>query len=233
MRVLALNGSPRGSHGNTHQFLAPFLEGLQTAGAAVDRQEVRRLNVRPCTGCFRCWLGDGSCAVTDDDMAELLRRVAESETLVLATPIYVDHVPGPLKTVVDRFLPLAVPRIELVDGHCRHPRREPLAGLKRVVLVSVCGFYELDNFYPTVAWVQAMCRNLQCEFAGSLLRPHVHFFTSTPAEAPPRQAVTEALRRAGQELVSSGRVTLETETAVAAPLVSLETFLEAANASWK
>lgn len=232
MRVLALNGSPRGSHGQTHQFLAPFIEGLQTAGADVDLQEVRRLDVRPCAGCFRCWLGDGACAIADD-MAGLLARVAVCETLVLATPLYVDHIPGPLKTVLDRLLPLALPRIELVDGHCRHPRRQTFAGLRRLVLVAVCGFYELDNFDATVAWVEAVCRNLQCEFAGRLLRPHVHFFTRMPAEAPPRRRMTEALQRAGHELASTGRVTLETETAVSAPLVSLETFLEAVNAAWQ
>src|SRR5690606_27657365 len=106
-------------------------------GAEVQVQEIRRLHIRPCTGCFRCWLGDGTCAITDDDMTGLLSRVAEAETLVLAAPVYVDHIPGPLKTVLDRFLPLALPRIELVDGHCRHPRREPITGLRRLVLVSV------------------------------------------------------------------------------------------------
>mgnify|MGYP005834602521 CR=1 FL=1 len=231
MRVLALNGSPRGSHGNTHRFLAPFVEGLQAAGAQVDLQEIRSLNVRPCTGCFRCWRGDGTCVLADD-MTALLAQVVASDTLVLATPLYVDHIPGPLKTIVDRFLPLALPRIELVDGHCRHPRREPLDGLRRVVLVSVCGFYELDNFDVSVAWVQAMCRNLQCEFVGKLLRPHVHFFTSMPAPALSRRAVTQALRQAGKELATTGRVTPQTEVAVAAPLVSPESFVEAANANW-
>jgi hypothetical protein len=232
MRVLALNGSPRGSHGNTHQLLAPFLDGLREAGAEVDLQQVRRLHVRPCTGCFRCWQGDGQCAIQDDDMVWLLPRIAACETLVIAAPLYVDHIPGPMKTVLDRVIPLLRPRIDLVDGHCRHPRRDSARSLQRVVLVSVCGFHELDNFTVTVAWAQAMCRNLQCDFAGKLLRPHAYALAAMPAEAPLRQAVTEALRQAGRELVHTGRIPPELENAVAAPLVPLDAFVEAANASW-
>ncbi|MDF1541398.1 MAG: hypothetical protein P1Q69_21040, partial [Candidatus Thorarchaeota archaeon] len=37
----------------------------------------------------------------------------------------------------------------LKDNHCRHPRRSGKTGGK-VVLVSVCGFAEKDNFDPLV-----------------------------------------------------------------------------------
>ena len=36
MKVLAINGSPRGASGNTERILQPFLEGAQGAGAETE-----------------------------------------------------------------------------------------------------------------------------------------------------------------------------------------------------
>jgi multimeric flavodoxin WrbA len=36
MKVLAINGSPRGARGNTERILQPFLEGAREAGAETE-----------------------------------------------------------------------------------------------------------------------------------------------------------------------------------------------------
>ena len=232
MNVLVLSGSPNGTRGNTHRLLEPFLEGLREAGAETEVVQVCDLTVKPCTGCNHCWRNGGQCAIQGDDMSWLLPKVAQAETLVLATPLYVDHLPGALKNVIDRLIPLAEPRIELVEGHCRHPRRAPAAGLRRLVLLSVCGFWELDNFDVLVAWAKAMCRNLHCDFAGKLLRPHAYAFASVPGIAPPKRRVVKAIRQAARELVTEGAITAETETAVAAEMIGRDLYLRLANRSW-
>lgn len=230
MHVLALNGSPHGPEGNTWKLVEPFLAELTETGAAVETVHVRDLNVAPCLGCFACWRNDGTY-VQADDMSWLLPRVGAAETLVLAAPLYVDHVPGPLKTVLDRLIPLVEPRIELVEDHCRHPRRAELQALRRVVLVAVCGFWELENFTPLVSWAQAMCRNLRCDFAGALLRPHAHAFTHMPRVAPAKGRVLKGLKAAARELVIEGRVSPATEATVAENLVGRDLFVNLANRS--
>lgn len=233
MRVLVLNGSPQANAGNTGLVLEPFLQGLHEAGAEVEVVQVSDLDVRPCRGCFQCWRSGGLCPRDEDDMGWLRPKIAACDSLVLATPLYVDHLPGPLKTVLDRAIPLAQPRIEVSDGHCRHPRRDPDGALRRVALLAVCGFYERDNFDVLVAWTQALCRNLHCDFAGALLRPHAYAFAGMPRLAPPKGRVWKALRQAGQELATHGEISAATQEAVAAELLSRELYLRLANRSWK
>jgi multimeric flavodoxin WrbA len=229
MKILALNGSPNKTNGNTHLTLQPFLDGAAEAGAEIETVYVHDLNVEPCRGCFGCWSEKDECVIRDD-MDELRPKMGACDVLALAAPLYVDHIPGPTKTVLDRSIPLVQPAIELRDGHCRHPWKEAVSGLKSIVLVSVCGFWELDNFHILVDWANAWGRNMGVSLAGALLRPHAYSYKYMPDEVPAKQAVTDALARAGRELVEKGRISPETENAIAAPLVSLEQYLEHVNA---
>ncbi|MFG1691625.1 NAD(P)H-dependent oxidoreductase, partial [Gemmatimonadota bacterium] len=60
-------------------------------------------------------------------------KLREAEVWVLATPVFVDGISGPMKDLLDRFIPLIQPFVELRDGHCRHPLRE---GTERGKLVG-------------------------------------------------------------------------------------------------
>jgi hypothetical protein len=231
MDILAMNASPNRSRGNTGYVLEPFLDAAREAGASVETLDVYDLNVAPCRGCWACWQPGGDCSIADD-MTWVRPKIAGCDVWVLGAPLYVDAMPGPLKTLIDRMVAVASPQIELVDGHCRHPRKPEYPGaLEAVLLVSVCGFWEADNFDPLVAWARAMCRNLRARFAGALLRPHAYAYRHMPDAAPGKQAVREALVRAGRELVETGAVSEETQAAVAAPLMGLQEYLAAVAAS--
>ena len=167
MKVVALNGSPAMSQGNTAMILTPFLDGMRSAGAEVESFNIKRLNINPCQGEFNCWLKTPGQCFQQDDMQMLLPKLAASDVLVLATPVYVDGITGPMKNLLDRLIPLAEPFFELRDGHCRHPVREGTSSAK-LVLVSNCGFWELDNFDPLLVHMQAVCKNMGAEFAGDI-----------------------------------------------------------------
>ncbi len=93
-------------------------------------------------------------------------KVVAANVLVLATPLYVDGMTGPLKMVVDRMIPLGEPKIEYREDHCRHSGRGPLSD-RKVVLVSNCGFWEMDSFNALVTHVKAIAKNLNAAFAGA------------------------------------------------------------------
>ena len=84
---------------------------------------------------------------------------AQSDLPVLATPVYVDGMTGPLKIFLDRLVPLLEGRIEIRDDHRRHPLREGVKAGK-LVQVSASGFTEMNNFDPLVAHVKTACRNM-------------------------------------------------------------------------
>jgi len=149
MKVLAFNCSPNMEKSNTALILNPFLEGMKEEGAEVELFYVRRLKINPCLGEFSCWFKTPGECIHDDDMKILYPKIKEADIIVFGTPVYVDGMPGPMKNLIDRLIPLLQPYIEIRDGHCRHPRRE---GQKRakLVLVANCGFWEMDNFNPLV-----------------------------------------------------------------------------------
>lgn len=66
----------------------------------------RDVNIRPCQGHFACRIRTPVECHQDDDMRAVL---------VLATPLYVDRMSGPLKNLLDRML-LPEPEFELRVG---------------------------------------------------------------------------------------------------------------------
>ncbi len=228
MKITILNGSPSGEKGMTWFVLSRMIEGMKEAGAEPEVIHLAGKKIHSCVGCLACWFKTpGRCAIRDD-MEQVLPAFNEAATAVLATPVYVDGMTGLLKNCIDRMVAIADPHFELRDGHLRHPTRN--AKLKRIALVSVCGFFELDNFDPLIAHVHAICRNLNADYAGAVLRPaapvmpHVKFLHPFKTHA-----VSKAMVRAGAELVREGRILAETQAAAAEELVSKETYFEQVN----
>ena len=134
-------------------------------------------------------------------MKSLLPLVAQSDILTLATPVYVDGMTGPMKTFLDRLIPLLKGRVELRDDHTRHIVREDVKRGK-VVLLSASGFAELDNFDPLVAHVKAVTRNLGREYVGEILIPGGWFLRYSKA----MDEVTGMVKSVGVKLVEKGRI---------------------------
>ncbi len=232
MKAIAINSSPNMEKGNTAVILDPFLEGMREAGAEVEVFYTKKLDVKPCQGEYNCWLKTPGACFQKDDMEWLLPKFGEADVQVLATPLYVDGMAGPMKNLLDRRIPLVHPFFELRDGHIRHPRRGDRHATK-VVLVSNCGFWEKDNFDALVVHMEAICRNMGAEFAGALLRPQ------GPAMKPMLEIgglvedVIEAARDAGRQLVRDGAIRQETLDTVSRDLMPLEDYMKMANQSFQ
>lgn len=228
MKVLAFNGSPRMDNGNTALILNPFLDGMREAGAEVELFYTKKLKINPCQGCFTCWLKTPGVCFQKDDMQMLHPKLRQVDIWVLATPLYVDGMTGPMKNLLDRLIPLVQPFIELRDGHCRHPwHGERESG--KVVLVSNSGFWEMDNFDPLLVHVRAMCKNTAMEFAGALLRPHGEALKPMMELGAPLDDVFAAAREAGRQLVREGEMSTETLNIVSRELLPLDMYIQMAN----
>jgi len=227
-KVLAFNSSPNMDKGNTALILAPFLEGVREAGSEVELLYTKKLKINPCLGCFNCWLKTPGKCVQKDDMQMLHPKLQEADIWVFATPLYVDGVSGPMKNLLDRLIPLVHPFIELRDDHCRHPLCED-AKHGKVVLVSNCGFWEMDNFDPMLVHMKAACKNLSREFAGALLRPHGGGLRPMKEMSMPLDDIFEAAKEAGRQLVRDGEMSAETLATVSRELMPREMYLQTLN----
>ena len=228
MKVIAINSSPNMDKGNTALILNPFLEGMREAGGKVEVFYTKKLNINPCQGEFNCWYKTPGECFQKDDMQMLLPKFLEADVIVFATPLYCDGVNGPMKNLWDRLIPGGLPYIELRDGHCRHPLREEVTPGK-VVLVSNCGFWEIDNFDPMLVHIKAFCKNAQWEFAGALLRPHGPALRAMWEMGLKVDDVLEAAKEAGRQLVKDGSMSPETLKIISRQLISLEMYLQESN----
>jgi multimeric flavodoxin WrbA len=217
-RVLAIHASPK-KNGLTSLFLSNLLEGMKETGAEVDTIYLSDQDIEYCEGCFTCWTGkDGKC-VNDDDMTEILPTIPTYDLLILATPVYIDGMTGQLKTFLDRTIPLHHPHIFMKDGHCRHPSRYPR--MPSIVLLSVCGYYEVDNFDPLIDHVEAITRNLHSRLVGSILRPNLAVGDNN-AYVP----IFSAVKEAGIQIIEKGSISEELQQKISNPVVSGEEFIE-------
>ena len=108
MKILVLNGSPR-RNGNTAAHIAAFVEGAQAAGNDVTVFEVCEKQIAGCRGCEYCHTkGNGAC-VQKDDMQELYDLLADTEMLVLASPIYYFGLSAQLQAAIHRTYAIGIP----------------------------------------------------------------------------------------------------------------------------
>jgi len=225
MKVLAINGSPMMGKGNTALILAPFLQGMEEAGAEIDLFYTKKLKINPCQGEFHCAIKTPGECFQKDDMQMLHPKLCEADIWVFATPVYVSGMTGPMKNLIDRILiPMGEPFLELRDGHCRHRMRE---GIKhgKVVLVSNCAYWEMDNFDLLLAHACAVCEHAEREFAGALLRPHGPVLRPMMERGAAVEDVFEAAREAGRQLVEDGVMSPETLNTVSCELLPLEMYV--------
>ncbi len=228
MKVVVINGSPHMDKGNTALILKPFLEGVRETEAEVKIYYTKKLKINPCQGEYHCWYKTPGKCFQDDDMQMVLPEVSRANILIFATPVYVDGVTGPLKNFLDRLIPIGHPAIELRAGHCRHPRREEVQDGK-IVLVSNCGFWELDNFDPMIVHMQSISKNLGYEFAGALLRPHGAALRGMMEQGIAVDDIFEAAKEAGRQLVQDGKMSKDTLKVISRELLAQQMYVDIAN----
>lgn len=103
---------------------------------------VASMNVGACKGCFACWQKTPGVCCINDDMQTVIGKMLEADIVVWSFPLYYFSVPGILKNVIDRQLPMSLPFMSTKDdgyGSGSHDCRYDMEG-KRHVLISTCGF---------------------------------------------------------------------------------------------
>lgn len=156
MNILAINGSPKGKRSNTWRLTSAFLQGIAKQEERTRRQaptvetlSVSSLNIKPCLGCFSCWSKTpGTCCI-HDDMQGVIDKILWADVVVWSFPLYYFGLPGPLKTLIDRQLPMSLPFMSTETESGGHPSRYDMSD-KRTVVISTCGFYTAKGNYNCV-----------------------------------------------------------------------------------
>ena len=140
----------------------PAVGGMRAVGATTELVHLGHLQIKPCLGCFLCWVRPpGKCVQQDGAPAcRFLDRFVQADLLVFGTPLYHYSVSGLMKNFIDRTLPTFEPWLVADPDHpgrSGHPDRYPrdrgrAAGLP-------CGFPELGHFAPLVQYFQFFAKS--------------------------------------------------------------------------
>lgn len=158
MNILVINGSPKGNRSNTYKLAKAFLAGMEESIKAeegafeVEEIQVDRQDIRPCLGCFSCWSKTPGVCCIQDDMRDVIQKLLWADVTIWSFPLYYFTVPGGLKNLIDRQLPMVQPFMvenEAQTGNGSHPPRYDMSG-KKTVVISTCGFYTAQGNYDGV-----------------------------------------------------------------------------------
>lgn len=227
MNILIINGSPRGESSNSLKLARAFVSGMHSTADTEYELDISKLDIRSCLGCFGCWhKTPGKCCIPDD-MGDVLDRIIHADVIVWSFPLYCYSVPGKLKILIDRNLPMVMP--ELIDrsdgfGNGSHPSRYPDRRTRNVV-ISTCGFWTANGNYDGVdSLFSHMCgidnfEKIYCG-EGELFRVRELDRITGP--------YLETVRRAGKEYAEGG-ISAETRRQLASPLLPRQVFEDMAN----
>jgi multimeric flavodoxin WrbA len=220
-KIVVVNGCLRMEQSATGLILTPFCEGMRQAGGDVEMFYLKRMKIHPCEGDFICWTKTPGICPIQDDMQKLYQKMREANILVFATPVYIP-LPGQMQDVLNRMVALIDPVVRTRKGRTRGVFRKDVA-VKKLVLVSSSGWWELGNFETVERIVQELAEDGSIGYAGAVLRPHIQWLGKNPKKA---EEVFQASRDVGFELVKKGTMSKKTLSRVSQPLVSNRRFIE-------
>ncbi len=204
MTALAFSCGPRGDRGSTALVLGAFLEGFREGGGSVEVLEPYRMNIAPCKGCFACWTKTPGKCVIDDDMTHVNARLNEVDAVVFATPVYHYTMSEGMKRLMERTMPLLEPAVRPgADGRARHARIGPRG--QRAVLVSSCGFPEMEVFDGLRRTFADICDMMEWSLVGEVLRTEAGLLSSRDTRARESAAgYLMMVKKAGREVAGGG-----------------------------
>lgn len=237
MNVLLINGSPKGKNSNSLKLAYSFIEGLKSEYAnngkeiSIEELHVASMNIDACKGCFTCWKKTPGICCIKDDMQTVIGKQLEADIILWSFPLYYFSVPGILKNLIDRQLPMSLPFMSSREdgyGSGSHDSRYNMEG-KRHVLISTCGFYSAEGNYDSVLRMFDHFLgkgNYETIFCGQGELFRVKELSARTEE------YLAAVKVAGAEYAETGMISAKTDAVLRTLLYPREVFEKMADASW-
>lgn len=107
MKVTAINGSPH-KEGNTYHALTRIGENLKACDIDFEIIHIGNKSIRGCIACGECFKrGDGTCVFGDDPVNETVKKMKDSDGIIIGSPVYYSGVAGTMKSFLDRAFYIA------------------------------------------------------------------------------------------------------------------------------
>lgn len=100
MKILLINGSPKGKRSNSLKLAYSFIEGFKNGctddeeSISIDELHVASMNIAACKGCFACWQKTPGICCIKDDMQKVIEKLIDADLILWSFPLYYFNVPG-------------------------------------------------------------------------------------------------------------------------------------------
>ena len=237
MKILLINGSPKGKRSNSLKLAYSFIEGFKNGctddeeSISIDELHVASMNIAACKGCFACWQKTPGICCIKDDMQTVIEKLIDADLILWSFPLYYFNVPGILKNLIDRQLPMSLPFMSSKQngyGSGSHDSRYDMED-KRHVLISTCGFYSAVGNYDSVL-------RMFDHFLGkgnytTIFCGQGELFRVKELSARTDEYLS-TVKCAGSEYAMTGTISEETDAILHTLLYSRDVFEKMADASW-
>ena len=237
MKILLINGSPKGKRSNSLKLAYSFIEGFKNGctddeeSISIDELHVASMNIAACKGCFACWQKTPGICCIKDDMQKVIGKLIDADLILWSFPLYYFNVPGILKNLIDRQLPMSLPFMSSKQngyGSGSHDSRYDMED-KRHVLISTCGFYSAVGNYDSVL-------RMFDHFLGkgnytTIFCGQGELFRVKELSARTDEYLS-TVKCAGSEYAMTGTISEETDAILHTLLYSRDVFEKMADASW-
>jgi multimeric flavodoxin WrbA/putative sterol carrier protein len=221
MKVLLVRGNPR-KNGFTQYLVNLFANGLREAGAQVTDVDITSdaYALKPCLGCYYCWLVKPGQCVHHDPMEQLLPKILEADVLVCATPVYYFGMSSYLKNFFERTFPLTSEGLEPSRmGGLRNRLREPARWVnKKLITITVGALRARDAYEPVNQTFRLIADTLDVEMGGQLTRPESHLLPYKLSKPMTLKRIESAFLKAGIEAGTTGKLSAKTMADAELPL---------------
>ena len=237
MKILLINGSPKGKRSNSLKLAYSFIEGFKNGctddeeSISIDELHVASMNIAACKGCFACWQKTPGICCIKDDMQKVIGKLIDADLILWSFPLYYFNVPGILKNLIDRQLPMSLPFMSSKQdgyGSGSHDARYNMDG-KRHVLISTCGFYSAVGNYDSV--LRMFDHFLGKDNYTTIFCGQGELFRVKELSARTDEYLA-AVKCAGSEYATTGGISEETDTILHTLLYPRDVFEKMADASW-
>lgn len=113
-KILILESSPR-KKGNTAVLAGQASEALRKNGVEVETIRLHGMDIAPCNHCDGCLRKKVPC-VQKDDMQAIYPKLAATDGIILASPVYWFSYNAQLKVVIDRWYGIAQVQSDFLKG---------------------------------------------------------------------------------------------------------------------
>jgi multimeric flavodoxin WrbA len=195
MKIVSINGSPKGEISNTNVMIQAIIDGMKSDSTDITNIYLSDKNIRYCKGCYSCWFKTPGNCIINDDMKDIINIMKNNDIIIFGSPLYFNNISGTLKVFFDRLTAMGG------DPHNKTNNNEVTP---HFIMVSNCGFPYKSQFDVISLWINNIAKMLQAQLIGEFYTTNGKVLTQpTNDHIESKKKYLDYLRQCGESYLNN------------------------------